>query len=92
MGGEGSMAHMVTTLKNNNNLLSKRSHSFFKSSTENYKGHYKLRLKQFPKMTDEEILVLRKKLKREKRITDFKQVFILIMLVTLVSLGISYFI
>lgn len=90
MGGGGSMAHMVSSLKSNNKLLHKRSRSFYNSNTQKYKANYKLGLKQFPKMSEQETLVFRKKLKRERKINDIKQMLLLGFIIVFVTIGVTY--
>ena len=92
MKSENIKPSMLLTLKTSNKSLKGSSRSIFKSSKQNYKGHYKSGLKEFPKMSEEEILLFRKQLRREKRITDIKQIVILLLAIGVVVIGISYFI
>jgi len=90
MGGEGSMSAMRTSLKNNNSLLKKKSRSFFDRSTNRLKSKYKQHLKNYPKLSEDELLIFRKKLKQEKRINDIKQILILLILITAMIIGLIY--
>jgi len=90
MGGEGSISAMRTSLKNNNRLLKKRSRSFFDRNTNKLKGKYKQHLKNYPELSEEELLIFREKLKHEKRINDIKQVSILLILVAAMIIGSIY--
>jgi len=91
MGGEGSSFAMISSLKNNNSLLKKKSRGFFKKKAIRHKSKYKKHLKDYPKLSEEELLIFRRKLKREKRINDIKQISILLILTTGMIIGLIYF-
>jgi hypothetical protein len=73
MGGEGAMMAANQSLKSNRNMMAKRkekSFSFVTNSTE--KTEYNL-----PKITEQKILILRKKLQQEQKLRRTKQVVVL---------------
>ena len=73
MGGEGAMMAANQSLKSNRNMMAKRkekSFSFVTNSTE--KTEYNL-----PKITEQKILMLRKKLQQEQKLRRTKQVVVL---------------
>ncbi|WP_281846850.1 hypothetical protein [Olleya namhaensis] len=73
MGGEGAMMAANQSLKSNRSMMAKRkekSFSFVTNSTE--KTEYNL-----PKITDQKILMLRKKLQQEQKLRRTKQVVVL---------------
>ncbi|SFI80811.1 hypothetical protein [Olleya namhaensis] len=73
MGGEGAMMAANQSLKSNRSMMAKRkekSFSFVTNSTE--KTEYNL-----PKITEQKILMLRKKLQQEQKLRRTKQVVVL---------------
>lgn len=75
MGGEGSMMHAIKSLKNNRSLLSKRKEKgALSGSYENIK------LKELPKATPEQLLKIKKKLKRENREARIKNILLFLVL------------
>jgi len=84
------MSAMRTSLKNNNSLLKKKSHNFFDRNTNKFKVKYKRRLKDYPKLSEEELLIFRKKLEHEKRINDIKQISILLILIGGIIIGLLF--
>ena len=89
MGGEGSMLHMITTLRNNKALLHK--HSLFKKS-DSFKDKRILYAKfsngaiNNRKLTKEELKVIRAKIKAQKR----KQLIIDVLLFGVIIVIIGY--
>lgn len=81
MAGEGSISAMRVSLKNNNNLLSKASHSFFEKKNRRFKTSYKKSLKKFPQLSSAELSDLRLKLKKQRFKSDLIQVTILILII-----------
>lgn len=71
------MSAMITSLKNNNGLLRKRSKDFFNRKSTKLKRKYKKHLRISPELSEKELLNLRKKLKLERKINDIKQLIIL---------------
>ena len=91
MGGEGSMSAMRISLRNNNSLLRKKSRDFFNKNTAKIKVKYKQHLKNYPKLSEKELLIFRAKLKREKRINDIKQISVLLIFSIGMIISLIYF-
>ncbi|MCF7560964.1 hypothetical protein L3X39_09985 [Sabulilitoribacter multivorans] len=59
MGGEGSMMHAIKSLKSNRALLKRKERGTLSGSYGN------LELKEFPKATSEQLLEIKKRIKKE---------------------------
>ncbi len=87
MGGEGSMQHMINTLRSNRNLLRKKSmfkreRSFLSTKKEYYKAAQgKIELK---KATKEELILIRQKIIKQRRTENIRAWSIILTLVMLV--------
>ena len=75
MGGEGTMLAMIKTLRSNKEL--KRSNSYFKKSREYHKTKYRQHLKEFPKLSKEELLEFRRKYEKQKKLRDIKRIILI---------------
>ncbi|MEN8125418.1 MAG: hypothetical protein ABFR32_09845 [Bacteroidota bacterium] len=87
MGGEGSILHMITSLRNNRSLLRKKSmfkkdRSFLSVKKEYYKASKgKIASK---KLSKEELLLIRKKVIKKRRRENIKSLIILFVIITLI--------
>jgi len=67
MGGEGSIAGMIVSLRNNNNLRLGRKRFFTKERQERDSGEIKSKPIEHLKRSPEQILQFRKELKKQRR-------------------------
>lgn len=93
MGGEGSMQHMITTLRNNKALLRKRS-MFKKSDSFRDKriAYYKLSKGAINnrKLTKKELRVIRAKIKADNRKQFFIDALLLGVIIAIIGYSIYY--
>jgi hypothetical protein len=76
MGGEGSMMHANSSLKNNRKLISKRK------ERNTLSGSYaNAELKEFPKATPEQLKEIRERIIKENKQASLKQILIFVILV-----------
>ncbi|MGI9543656.1 MAG: hypothetical protein ACR2MX_10385 [Cyclobacteriaceae bacterium] len=84
MGGEGSMSMMNLSLKNNRALLRKKWGTTERKEYANYAAKNKTIL-TFKKATTEDLLKIRKQLKRQRRFSRLKRVAALVFSITVTS-------
>lgn len=75
MGGEGSMMAANNSLKNNRSLLSKRKEKGALSGS-----YANIKLKELPKASPEQLLEIKKRLKRENKEARIKNISIFLIL------------
>ncbi|OEK09107.1 hypothetical protein A8C32_14585 [Flavivirga aquatica] len=85
MGGEGSMAAANASLKNNRSLTAKRKDK--KALEGSYAG---VELKEFPKVTEEQIVEIRERIKKENKQARIKQVLIFVAMCIVLLFFIKY--
>jgi len=89
MGGEGSTFAMITSLKNNNKLL--KGYSYFKKAKNQHLSKYRQHLKEFPKLSKEELLEFRRKYEKQKRLRDIKKIILISVLGLVFIIILVYF-
>lgn len=67
MGGGGSIAGMIVSLRNNNSLRLGRKHFFTKERRESDSGEIKSKPAKHTKRSPEQILQFREELKKQRR-------------------------
>ncbi|WP_430966361.1 hypothetical protein [Spongiimicrobium sp. 2-473A-2-J] len=88
MGGEGSMAHAIQSLKQNRSLLKKsRSFKELRNSYLKWSGDTQLKFKE---VSPEEMALIRLKI-REQYKKDVRTEIIIYLISILLALGILYF-
>ncbi|WP_406682959.1 hypothetical protein N1F78_09705 [Seonamhaeicola sp. MEBiC1930] len=85
MGGEGSAMAANTSLKNNRSMLKKRKGK--SSLGVSYAG---VELKEFPNVTEDQLIEIKEKLQKQNRRTKGKQVILFIILLVALILGFLY--
>ena len=87
MGGEGTITQMISSLKYNRELI-KRIKPFrrYKEAVNEYKS--RVAIDKQPKLTDEERLLLLKKINHIKKIEIKKTIAAVIISITIVLIGI----
>ncbi len=75
MGGGASIAAMISSLKNNNNLRLNRKRLFNLDRTESISGQKKTL--KYKHMSEAELLKVKEKLKEENRTQNFKKIIAL---------------
>ena len=91
MGGEGSIAGMITALKNNSKILGKRQSFFNRDNKIHDSIKTKHRIKDLHKFSEEERIELIQRLRKERKIENIKKVTLLIFLLALFTvLGILF--
>jgi len=94
MGGEGSIQHMINSLRNNRNLLRKKSifkkeRTFLSTKKEYYKAAQEGEV-ELKKATKEELILLREKIIKQRKIESIRSwVIVLIVMTPLILLGIN---
>jgi hypothetical protein len=87
MGGEGSIQHMITTLRNNRNMLRKkgmfqRDRSFTRRKEEYHKASKGINTSK--KLSKEELLLIRNKVIANRRRENIKAFLVFIIIVILI--------
>lgn len=76
MGGEGSMAAANVSLKNNRNQLAKRKNKNALSGS-----YANVKMKTFPEVSPEELIVIRKKIRKENKQVRLRQLIIFVIFI-----------
>lgn len=95
MGGEGSMQHMITTLRNNSKMLRRKGMFQRKRSFRSLKREYQIASKGInmsKKLSQEELLQIRNKVIENRRRENMKAFIILFIIVVSIILLVAYII
>jgi hypothetical protein len=95
MGGEGSMQHMITTLRNNSNMLRRKGMFQRKRSFRSIKREYQIASKGIntsKKLSKEALLHIRNKVIENRRRENMKAFIILFIIIVSIILLVVYMI